>query len=493
MSAPTSHFLGLAAGTALAAALLVAIGFAWTGGAYFSLDDPYIHLAFADQLVKGHIGASPEIPSVPVSSPVWPLLLVPGSLLGLGPAGVWLVVFGCLLLATRAAWVAAERIDAPTVQTALLFVLAGNLVPLTTEGMEHLLQVGLALAAAASVLHLDRERLPWWGLASIALLPLLRFEGLGVAGLVAVYAAWRGDRRGLGALAFAIAGLAAFCGAVHAYTGHWLPGSVLSKLDTIPAAWQTPEHPWVLALWLVVLLGLLPLGGRPDLAALASAVALGHLVFGRASNHDRYVPYALAAAAVWLWASFHTPHETREAPSRTIKLVVALLLTLVHIPAWVAQPVMMRRTHALHRTLQLVRDAVDAPIGTHDIGMASLGATHPVVDLLGLSNVPVLDGWLAGDPLPAIASEMTRYDAVLAIGTDGFFGEIPEGWTLVAMLEPVDGESEELVTRVAVYATREDRVAQVHDALERAPLDGLRRVAFVEDQGLPPPATRSRR
>ena len=229
-----------------------------------------------------------------------------------------------------------------------------------------------------------------------------------------------------------------FCVTVYSHTGHWLPGSVLSKLSSISAAWTAPQHPWVLGLWVVVVLGLIPLGGRRDLGAMASAVAMGHLIFGRASDHDRYVPYALAVGAVWLWASLCTPCETRKSPSPMAKGIVFLLLTIIHIPSWYPQPVLIRRTYTMHGSIEAIREAAHAPIGTHDIGMASRGSEYPVVDLLGLANVPILNGWLAGSPMPAIESEMARHDAHLAIGVHTFFGTVPGDWRLVAMLEPGD-------------------------------------------------------
>ena len=43
----------------------------------YSLDDPYIHLALAENLAAGHYGLNLDEPSSPSSSILWPLLLAP--------------------------------------------------------------------------------------------------------------------------------------------------------------------------------------------------------------------------------------------------------------------------------------------------------------------------------------------------------------------------------------------------------------------------------
>ena len=161
-----------------------------------------------------------------------------------------------------------------------------------------------------------------------------------------------------------------------------------------------------------------------------------------------------------------------------VKTIVVLLLTLVHIPAWVAQPVMILRTHAMHGVLADLRSAADAPVGTHDIGMASRGSAMPVVDLLGLSNVPILNGWLEGDAVPVMVSEMNRHEAHLAMGVDSFFGVAPPGWVLVATLEPLPAYSEDLVKTLSVYATSPQRVPWVREVVEGAGIEDRRRIVF---------------
>ena len=102
----------------------------------------------------------------------------------------------------------------------------------------------------------------------------------------------------------------------------------------------------------------------------------------------------------------------------------------------------------------------------------------PVVDLLGLSNVPILNGWLEGDAVPVMVSEMNRHEAHLAMGVDSFFGVAPPGWVLVATLEPLPAYSEDLVKTLSVYATSPQRVPWVREVVEGAGIEDRRRTVF---------------
>src|SRR5262245_18537055 len=47
------------------------------GHLVYNLDDPYIHLALAENIARGQYGVNLEEVSAPSSSILWPLLLVP--------------------------------------------------------------------------------------------------------------------------------------------------------------------------------------------------------------------------------------------------------------------------------------------------------------------------------------------------------------------------------------------------------------------------------
>ena len=63
----------------------------------FYTDDPYIHLALAQQIAHGHYGINVGEASSPSSSILWPFLIAPLTLLGSPVYGVLLlnVLLGC--------------------------------------------------------------------------------------------------------------------------------------------------------------------------------------------------------------------------------------------------------------------------------------------------------------------------------------------------------------------------------------------------------------
>lgn len=131
-----------------------------TGGAsLYSLDDAYIHLAFAERLRLGHVGINIGEITSPSSSIIWPLLRVPmaGTPLANAMPLALNVVFGAITawLLGRMAGIAelpanwnATASKRFRIGAGILLVVACNLVGLAFTGLEHNLQVLIAVALA---------------------------------------------------------------------------------------------------------------------------------------------------------------------------------------------------------------------------------------------------------------------------------------------------------------------------------------------------------
>jgi hypothetical protein len=176
----------------------------------YTLDDPYIHLALAQSLAHGHYGINPGEPSSPSSSIVWPFLLVPFAthpwnlhLPLLYAPLAWNVIF-CAIAAwligrtvERLTWRprAATRFDwLGRLAIAAALMLIANLAGLTFVGMEHGLQVLLAIACAAGLVEAFAGRpIPAWSLAAAVLGPSVRYENFAL--VAAVVIALYGQRR----------------------------------------------------------------------------------------------------------------------------------------------------------------------------------------------------------------------------------------------------------------------------------------------------------
>ncbi len=214
--------------------LLVIIVHKTQGHFTYCLDDPYIHLALVNRLRHGLYGINAGEPASPSSSVLWPLLLLPFAGTALLP---WVPLLLNTVCSAATAWLLGSFVDryfAPGWRArvlGLLLLVATNIFGLTYTGLEHSLEVLLCVAGAFAVLHvLDGERVPWWMVAAVALLPSVRYEGVLVTLAVAV-ALWaaRARRTALVLLPVSLVPAAVFSVFLHRLRLPWFPLSVLVK------------------------------------------------------------------------------------------------------------------------------------------------------------------------------------------------------------------------------------------------------------------------
>jgi hypothetical protein len=169
---------------------LIRIAAITQGRQYYLLDDTYIHLAIAKNLLlHGVYGISPKEPATASSSIVWPLLLVAvGKVFGLKlmlPL-ILNIISAFVLLAVAQLMLYSNGVTSGAWQTVtlVLIVLAFPLVTMTLDGMEHVL-FGLAfilfLWAATHALAAAPFGSPWRVsplLLSAFLLTSCRYEGV---------------------------------------------------------------------------------------------------------------------------------------------------------------------------------------------------------------------------------------------------------------------------------------------------------------------------
>lgn len=163
---------------ALFAALFFAVLLTNEATFTYALDDAYIHLALAENLVRGSYGINLGEASSPSSSIVYPFLVALGLLAGLGdwtPLVLnFVALLGVLVTAERAARLALaphfERPELPAAVAALTVVLAGNSLGVAFTGMEHLFHVWVTLLVFLGLLGVESgARTPAWLVAAIAL------------------------------------------------------------------------------------------------------------------------------------------------------------------------------------------------------------------------------------------------------------------------------------------------------------------------------------
>ena len=454
-----------------------------TGGKFFyALDDPYIHLAMAEQLAHGHYGINATEPSSPSSSILWPFMLVPfaGTSWHVYLPLAWNLLFGVagagLIGAAAAGWPGALESSARTAPwwqqavTAVLLVLLANLVSLTFIGMEHVLQIMLSICCAIGMIEIMEGRtMPGWCVAAAVFAPMVRYEDLALTvavaiGLVGAHQA----KKAAGGVAVSLLPLVAFSLFLKSLGLPMLPTSVLVKgratgssfsttllqgIANLPSNVRHLDHGTMALLLLILLVFFARERSRPRRFVIAGAmfVAASQLLIGRFGWFHRYEVYAL------IFLGLIVVRLAAEQPK--IKFVyVALLLLFCAGPFIRASldPIrgaveIDRQQYQMHR---FVAEFYGHSVAVNDIGLVSYQRPQGVyiLDVFGLASpeasrqIDKTAPWLAGI--------VERHGVQMAILYPDWF-RIPPAWAPLAKM-CLDSQNQHVAEQcVTFYSTSE--------------------------------------
>jgi hypothetical protein len=510
--------------------LVVTVEFAlvlWVTAGHFTytLDDPYIHLALAENLARhGHYGLNLEDYSSPSSSILWPLLLVPVLALGAGIYGplVLNVAFAVatVLAIHRIIAVCAASNAKPLASLswiwAFLVFFAANGFGLIFTGMEHSLHVLVTVCVFHLVLRMqlaaDAGRVAPSGSADLLLLscavlsPLVRFEGMAVSAFAIAMMVRLGKPR-LAALAVLLiaTALAMYFYAMSALGLPWLPSSVLVKsAAAADVAAQTSvsgkfigalshiagnlaqnlelaEGRLLLAIGIVIAalwLNAWRMGERVPAAFAAGVLAVIalHLAFGRFGWYGRYQAYVFVFAVCALPYLFpgllfggNVNKERRMMLGTLGAVIVTMLGFMQHLIPLLTTPLAAQNTYQQQR--QMREFAVrywKAPIAVTDIGYVSFENDHYVLDLWGLGSEEAreLNRTRRRDLLPALT---VKHDVHLAMISDRLIADVlPSEWRKIAVLQLTAQRITPTDAAVSFYVFGLDRAQCLHVAEQLA-------------------------
>jgi hypothetical protein len=465
----------------------------WTthGEFTYTLDDPYIHLALAENLARfGHYGINLQDYSSPSSSILWPLLLVPLIAIGTGvygplilnvPFAVATVLIIHRIIADCAA--AHGRSGAGvSFAWALLIFFAANGFGLIFTGMEHSLQVLVTVSVLYLVIRMQLAAgnsgtaHPRYGdrllVLCIALSPLVRFEGLAISafGIAMLTGSGRPRLAGL-SVALIVLSLAAYVFAMSALELPWLPSSVLVKSSAAAdvaaqagaafkiagalssAAANVADNLGYaegrLLLAIGVLIAALSLRGWYRGELVSPAFALGvlavialHLAFGRFGWYGRYQSYAFVfavCAVPYLFSGLLFGGASRERLMLlgALSAVTATLLGfLQHLVPIITTPIAAQNIYQQQRQMhEFAARYWKGPLAATDIGYVSFQNDEYVLDLWGLASEEARELNRTGNRhlLPALT---VKHDVHLAMISDRLIADVlPADWRKVAVLE----------------------------------------------------------
>jgi hypothetical protein len=462
----------------------------------YTLDDPYIHLALAEQIAKGTYGVNPGEFAAPSSSILWPFLLVPWArtpvasyvplLINFAAAIAVVVVFHRIVVEVVGARGEPRRYVTAGIITTALIPLT-HLTGLVLNGMEHVLQV-LLVALAVWGLWRERERgdLPPWLLLVLVAGPLVRYEMLAVSVPALVLLFGRGHRRSAvtaGVLIGALIG--AFSLFLLAQGAGPLPNSVVVKsvaarsglagmVANLATNVKEPQGPVFMVGVLVVFAGALS-ARRPwaerVLALWASAVGVLHLFGGRFGWLERYEIYAWSALLLTGLLLYRDPLRrfvSREPHWKVGLITVAFIVVTVprYVIVGAKAPHVAHNIYDQHYQLhRFVTEVWQRPVAANDIGWLSFRNPYYVLDVEGLASIQALRN--RGEGPAWVTPEAARHDVRLGIVHPNRRGELPPEWLTVGTFV-LTGERGYIVdTRMGLYARDAAAASDAQRALER--------------------------
>lgn len=512
----------------LIAGVLIVVGFELalilmtTHGSFtYTLDDPYIHLALAENLARfGHYGLNIEEYSSPSSSILWPLLLAPTLVVGLGAYGPLILnVMFAIATVLVIHQIIGDAASSPIRQTAnvswvwaLLLFFAVNGFGIVFTGMEHSLHV---LVTVSIMYFINRMQwaadkgiaLPAEGhgdallAVCIVLSPLIRFEGLAVS-LFAVAMLIRFGKPHLAAISvvLVVVSLALYAYAMSALGLPLLPSSVLVKSRAAADAMaqtdiagrlfaaasraaadafanlKLPEAQFLLATTVVVVLQSVRAYIKRE--RVSSIYVLGvvavvslHFAFGQFGWYARYQSYVCSfviCAALYVFSRLLSRHLHPETPVARERLAIygAALGTCIalalgpqqNLTPFVTTPIAAQNIYEQQR--QMHEFAVhhwNAPVAVNDVGYVGFENDEYVLDLWGLASEEARQLILTNDP-ERLRKLTDKHDVHLAMIYDELFPDVvPADWWKVAELNLSSKRITPAYERVSFYVIAVDR------------------------------------
>ncbi len=466
-----------------------------TGGQLiYCLDDPYIHLAVAQGIWDGTYGVNPGEASSPSSSALWPLLLLPFVATGtgeFGPLAINLVCGAatacCLGAGLRRAF---PRFEGWGLRVLLVvaLLLVGNAWALAFMGMEHSLQLLLAVGVVHGLLRCASgapvtRTLGW----ATVLGPWVRYENLAVSAAAWVFLAWMGERRrALRWASLCAVGLGLFSLFLVLQGLDALPSSVRMKSGLSGEDWgfwgSIQQHVTfalnsgrgtVLAGFSLVLLVFA--AARPTLdpvgklaLCLSGAGAL-HLLFGVYGWFHRYEAYIFGSLgfAVVALAPSVIPALSERARAQLALVATMVVLAFPYLRSLPQTPAaahnVFEQQYQLHR---FVTEFWKQPVAVNDLGYVAFDNGNYVLDLAGLASSEVQQRRLT-EAAPEWIADLTQRHAIdLAVVYPAWFPKRPASWVRVADMTLSGPRVSVAHTKVSFFATNAAAVPSVQRALE---------------------------
>lgn len=464
----------------------------------YMLDDPYIHLAVAEELAKsGHYGVNPGEVSAPCSSPLWPFLMVPFARfpcftlipLILSAAAAFLTTLLALGRMRKLLPPKENNRSGDILRAAVVagFLLATNTIGLVFTGMEHSLQVLLAVLVVEGMLRVTEQSPPGWGFyLAVVAGPWVRYENMALtlAAVILCYALGR-RRQAILLGATALAGLLVFSGYLISLGLSPVPASITAKStfvgeSPVIAVFKNLKNSinlgrgMILALGVALLVGIaLAWRGERTWRITAGCVALAgflHLIAGAYGWVNRYEIYILAAL-IWGLAALTAKilEHASIHPSRRLGLVILPLVPIIGFPYLYGLIMLPLATNNIYeQQYQMHRFTVDywrKPVAVNDLGYVSFQNDSYVLDLWGLASPLALKARMNHEDPAWMNFLADKHGVKLAMIYSEWFPNLPSSWKKVGTLRLTRKLISPAGREVSIYAIKPEYVSEITQAM----------------------------
>ena len=468
-------------------------------GGFFAypLDDTYIHLAVAENIIRGTYGVNLGEFSSPSSSILWPFLLAPFAKFVIAPLILNILAAFCtvyvyyLILDHSFNIIEQSRKQIVVFLFLILLILGTNIIPLIILGLEHSLQVlSVAVICWGLILNIKHDEIKPWLVASIVIAPLIRYENGAISFAAIIFLFLRKNyRMSLLTSLAAVISLVGFTAFLRANGQGWLPASVLVKtgftgsngsMFALFGNFIENIQTWsgavilVSAIILLIYLFLSKNDLKKKLALVLIISAAMFLALGKVGG-ARYEVHIWAFVLLGIIFIFGEPvsqifkHQRSRSTLAIVSstaitvLAFASLPYLFLFPLWhVGSNNIYSQQYQMHR---FVVDYFKGPVAVNDIGYVSYKNDFYVLDLWGLASLEAFRYRSSDNAQQWMDNLAASKNIQLAMIYESWFGQIPPNWDKVGDLV-LTGERITIPdARVAFYALTPSARTEIEEDL----------------------------
>jgi hypothetical protein len=460
----------------------------------YTLDDPYIHLKMAQNILEGHYGINMLEPSAPSSSILWPFFLT--LLYAVKETVLWPlmvnIIFTILIL-FYIYKILLLSYDSTKVKTSFFHLIllalsipSFNLSGLIFTGMEHSLQLLFIAIIVYGILQYEtKKKYTQMFIFSLIVAPLVRYENFAVTLPVLFYLFWNGERKqATGAFFISTITIILFSSFLYMNDLGLLPTSILvkSSFNNQSGIWGTLGDrllnvkrnilSWHGGLFLLMVLPIIlyfktKLTNRIFYMMITSIIL--HYFAGRFGWYYRYEIYLqLFIIMSLIYYVFQQEITTPLKYRKKLLISVFICMSFLNGAPLVNDIYAARNVYDHHYFMhKFAQEYYTENIAVSDLGYISYDNEKYILDFGGLASKYVFDKNKTSENNEWLTGLAKKYDVKLAILHRKAFPELPKGWKEIAVLKLSAKKISVYDDEISFISLDESEEARIRSALER--------------------------